>query len=183
MLNAKHFICFLILGGGILVFIFLVIWPRQKEFRETDIEINKIKARIEEQKILFPVFNDLRKKEQNLKDMMTSLSFLSEDADNETEPTTADPDKIASAFQEIARNSDFRVETIQPDVKSLADDSGYLIIRMSIRGNFSDLHNFLIRIVKVPYVAHIEQIQIRPDRKTKGKIKEISLKIWIKIQD
>ena len=53
---------FLVLGGGILVFIVLTILPAMHSSAGLDMEINKMQGSMDEQKILAPVYNNLLKK-------------------------------------------------------------------------------------------------------------------------
>ena len=58
----KSLAYFLILGGGILVFVVLTILPAMQSSEGLDVEIKKIKVSMDEQKILTPVYNNLLKK-------------------------------------------------------------------------------------------------------------------------
>ncbi len=60
-LPTHSLINFLICGAGILVFILLIIVPTQKTSAELDRDIEKINARIDEQRMLKPVFESLLK--------------------------------------------------------------------------------------------------------------------------
>ena len=61
ILPTQSLIYFLICGAGILFFVFMIIVPTQKTSAELDKEFVKISDRIEEQRILKPVFESLLK--------------------------------------------------------------------------------------------------------------------------
>ncbi len=163
-----------------------MIWPYQRTLNDTDSEIRRIETEIEEHKILLPVFNDLLKKDRRLKELIKDWSFLPSSTSGgsvtEIKPTINDTDKISSVFQEIAQKNHFKVEAIQQDRNLLSDNSKYLIIRIAMRGTFLNLYNFLIQTGKIPYAAHIEQVQIRTDQESEGDAHKINLKIWLEIQ-
>ena len=167
-LPARSLTYLLLCVCGILLFIFLVIYPNQASLAEADAEIGKLKSRIEEQKILYPVFRDLLRKVR-LKET-EGLPFP-----QKTKLIRDDTAKIFSVFKEIVQKSNFRIEDISPDVDALGEDIGYLKMNLVIKGDFSDLRNFLLELEKLPYLEHIERIQIRSSQGTR----EIHLKLWM----
>ncbi len=61
VLPTQSLIYFLICGVGIIIFILLIIIPAQKTSAELDGDIEKLNARLDEQRILKPVFDKLLK--------------------------------------------------------------------------------------------------------------------------
>ena len=61
ILPTQSLIYFLVCGTGILVFVLLIIIPTQKTSAELDRDIDKLNARIDEQRILRPIFDNLLK--------------------------------------------------------------------------------------------------------------------------
>jgi hypothetical protein len=89
-LPTQSLILFLLCGAGIIAFVFLIILPTQNTSAQLDKEILKISDRIEEQRILKPVFESLlkRAKKKNPTDLpatktakldRSDISKLSED--------------------------------------------------------------------------------------------------------
>ncbi len=171
-MQKRNTIHFLIFASGILAFILLMIYPGQMALNEMDEEIMKSSAQIEEQKILIPVLDNILKKEALLKEV-EALPFPS--LKSGVKLTLSDTGKISSIFQKMARDHQFQVKSARPDVKSLIDDSEYLIMTLVMQGNFFHLYNFLIQLSGIPYVAHVEEIRID----AVGKDREIRLKIWL----
>ena len=56
----KSLAYFLVLAGGILVFVVLTILPAMQSSAGLDMEIKKIKGSMDEQKILTPVYDNLK---------------------------------------------------------------------------------------------------------------------------
>jgi len=135
---------------------------------EADLEIEKLKGRIEEQKILFPVFQDLLRKVR-LKDT-EGLPFP-----KKAKLVRSETAKTLSIFQELAQKSNLTLESIVPDVDSVIDSSGYLKMKLVVKGEFLGLRDFMLRLGELPYLEHTERIQIRSAQDSK----EISLKIWM----
>ncbi len=153
-LPARSIIYLLICGGEILAFILLAIIPYQKALVNLDKEIKSITARIEEQKIFFPFFKDLLKKARYKDPELLPFPKRAKLARNNT-------DIIASVFREIAQKCNLKIESIIPDINSVIEDSGILMINLFMKGDFFDFRNFLIGLYKIPYLEHTEQIKIQ----------------------
>ena len=62
-----------------------------------------------------------------------------------------------------------------PDVDSIIGGAGFLQMTVVMKGELFDLRNFMVLLGEVPYLEHIEQIQIR----TAQDLKEIRLRLWM----
>ncbi len=164
----KNLAYLLIFGGGILVFIVLAIIPSQQISTGLDYEIKNIKNRIEEQKILTPVYNNLLKKTQfKQSEGITSLK--------KEKLSRGDAQQISLLFNNIAKNSNLKIVYIKPDVDTLIGESGYILINVRIKGEFINLHKFLFQLCELPSLELVEQIKIA----SVGGTKEIKLKVWM----
>jgi hypothetical protein len=164
----KSLAYFLILGGGILVFVVLTILPAMQSSEKLDVEIKKIKVSMDEQKILTPVYNNLLKKTKFKKTKGIAASKKKKLAQGDTR-------KIIQLLNNIAKNSNITLVDVTPDVDTLIGGSGYLLIKIVAKGEFINLHNFLFQLCELPFLEFIEQINITSVRKTK----EIRLKVWM----
>jgi len=158
----------LICAGGILAFILLVIYPYQKTLNDMDMEIRKIRAQTEGQKIFFPVFKELLKRTR-IKNP-EGLPFPQKEKLSQD-----DTDRIVPIFQEIAKKSNLKIESIKPNVESLIEGSGYLTMDVVMKGDFFDFRKFFLELESLPYLEHIERLQIRL---VEG-MREISMRIWM----
>lgn len=161
----------LIFGGGMLLFILLAIFPNYLSYNNIEHEISMLKYKIEEQKILSPIFEDLSKKAQFQKP--ESLPFPSADklSPNDTE-------KITPIIRDIIETNGFTLEDIATDIESLMTGSGNLKMSVNIVGEFHKLRDVLLDLGNLPYLDHIEVIQIN----SSGDQNKIILTIWVSQQ-
>ena len=152
----------------LLIFFLLVIYPQRISLAEADLDIKKLKVRIEEQKILYPIFKNLLKKARVKDTEALPFPKKAKLMRNETA-------KISSIFQEIAQKSNLVLKEIIPDVGALISGAGYLKLNLTVKGKFLDLRNFMLQLGELPYLEHIERIQIRSVQDSK----EISFKILL----
>ena len=169
MMKSKRIVTYLILCIGVLfTFFVFIIYPYYMSLGDTESEIEITKGRIEEQKLLFPVFQDLlnraRLKESGLLPLPEKKRLAREEIDG-----------VSSMIQEIAQRSHLKVGGIMPDLDSLIGGAGLLEMTVVMKGELFDLRNFLVLLGEISYLEHIEQIQIR----TAQDLKEIRLKLWM----
>ena len=169
-LPPKSITYLLLCGGALLAFILLAIYPYHKALGGMDTEIHEITAKIDEQKILYPVFKELLKRSQ-IKEP-SSLTLPEKEI-----LSRADTDRILSIFREIAERSNLEVKSVQPDVDGLIDNSEHLMVDVAMTGDFFDFRNFFLQLGELPYLKHIERFQI----KTEGDVREINLRIWLSL--
>lgn len=166
--SIRHII---ICAGGILAFVVLAIYPYHKSLVRLDRQISKTESEIQEQEALFPIGKELLKSVMQKETWALPFpekSGLSRDR-------AAD---ISAVFEQIARKSDLEVIRIIPDIKSLSEQTGLLSVTTVVKGKIYDFRDFFIEIGKLPYLEHVEEIQIQP---TEG-VKELSLKVWLALK-
>jgi len=160
-----------ICAGGILAFIALAIYPYHKSLVRLDGQIAKTESQIEEQKALFPIGQELLK--SVMKKETRGLPFP--EKEGLIRDKTAD---ISVTFEEIARKSHLEVIRIIPDIKSLTEQANLLSVTTVVKGKIFDFRKFFIEIGNLPYLEHVEEIQIQP---AEG-VKEFSLKVWLALK-
>jgi len=165
---AQSILIFMICTVGILAFLLMIIVPSQKTEAELDARIDELKARIEEQRILTPVFHSLLNRAK-----MASPSELP--SPEKTKLTHGDMDEISKVFQDLAARYNLKLEEMATDVNSMMQDSGYLLMRIRLSGDFYRFRDFLIDLGGIPSLEHIEEVDIRSAQKSK----EMWLKIWL----
>jgi hypothetical protein len=170
-LPAQSLLYLLICAGGIIGFFLLAIHPYHKYLADLDRKIKTIEAQMEAQKRLFPLYKDLLKKVSITK--KHPLPFPRKDK-FDREKT----DEISNIFEEMARKSNLSPVNIVPDVTSLVQGSGLLSISLRMKGDFFQFRDFLTRLGGMPFLEHIEEIQIQPA----GEIKEFGMKVWIALE-
>jgi hypothetical protein len=167
-LPTRSVVFLLICVAGIMAFGLLVIYPYHISLNDADVQIKQLKSRIEEQKVLYPVFQDLLRKAR-LKETR-GLPFP-----EKTKLAREDTAKISAVFHEMAKKSHMQLVDIKPEVGSLVENTGYLKLNLDLKGEFFNLRDFLILMEALPYLEHIEQVQIRAAKESKA----IRLKIWL----
>ena len=165
---AQSLLIFCVCAIGILAFVVLIILPSKKASAELDRNIDKLNARIEEQRILTPVFHSLLKRAK-----MAPSSELPAPEKNKT--NHGDMNTISAAFQEIAIRHNLKFEEIATDVGSMIQDSGYWVMRLRLVGDFYNFREFLIDLGTIPSLEHIEEIHIGSTKTSR----EMQLKIWL----
>jgi hypothetical protein len=158
----------IIFGGGILLFVLLGILPAQKETEALELQIENINGRIEEQKILTPVYENLLKRTEIKTPNGLDLAPKEKIKKGQTE-------EVAAAFQEMAFVSHLNLLDFRPDLDSVIGNTGFLKVNLVMSGEFINLHSFLMQMCKLPYLELIEQISIRSVRDTK----EIRIQAWL----
>ncbi|MDX1708454.1 MAG: hypothetical protein R3274_07630 [Desulfobacterales bacterium] len=153
---------------GVLTFFLLILLPSQKTSAELDTEIDRLNIRIEEQRILTPVFHSLLKRTKG-----DSTSALP--SPEKTRLTHGDMNTISSVFQDIAMRHNLRLEEVKTDVSSMMEDSGYLMMHLRLSGNFYKFRDFLVELGSIPALEHIEEVNIRPAKTAR----ELQIKLWL----
>jgi len=153
---------------GVLTFFLLILLPSQKTSAELDKEIDRLNVRIEEQRILTPVFHSLLKRAK-----MAPPSGLP--TPEKAKLTHGDMNTISSVFQDIAMRHNLRLEEVKTDVSTMMEDSGYLMMRLRLSGNFYKFRDFLVELGSIPFLEHIEEINIRPVKTAR----EFQIKLWL----
>ena len=153
---------------GILSFLFLILLPSQKTSAELDQEIDKLNVRIEEQRILTPVFHSLLNRAKTAPPSMLP-------SPEKTKLTHGDMNSISKVFQDIAVRNNLKLEEIKTDVTSAMEDSGYMMMWLRLSGNFYKFRDFLVDLGSIPSLEQIEEVSIRPVKTAR----ELQIKLWL----
>ncbi len=153
---------------GILAFFLLIILPSERAAGELEEEIKELNVRIEEQRILTPVFRSLLKRSK-----VAPPSDLP--VPERTKLTHGDINTISSVFQEMAARHNLKLEDVKTDVSSMVEDAGYLSMQLRLNGNFYKFREFLVDLGSIPSLEHIEEISIRPQKASR----ELEIKLWL----
>lgn len=158
----------IILGGGVVLFLLLAILPAHKDSMALDFQIENVSTKIEEQKILTPVYESLLKKAQ-LKPP-EGLNFVPQQ-----KLKAGETSKVAARFEELAKDSKLNLVKFAPAVETLINRSGFLMVDIELRGEFINLHPFLLELCQLPYLEQIEEIQIHSERDAK----QMNIRMWL----
>ncbi len=150
----KSLIFFLVFSSGIVSFYFLAILPIKTTSEELDYKLTEMHTKIEEQKILAPVYKNLLKKAQ-LKQPEEFSELV------KVKLSRSDTKKISSIIKKIASKTNMKITAFKPDVESLISESGHLLINIVLTGDFLNFHGFLFQLCRLPALEQIENIEIR----------------------
>lgn len=168
ILPAQSLLLTVVCGAALLAFVLLVILPAQRLSSDLDRDIEGLQARIDEQKILSPVFKNLFAKTK-----APEPKGLPDPA--RTKLTREEIAGVPKRLQQLATVHKLKVREIVPEINTLTDASGRFLTRLTATGQFADLRGFLIDVGALPYFESIEEIEIRA---VEGG-KEFKLKIWM----
>jgi hypothetical protein len=161
---------FLLCSSGILLFVFIGLYPMQASLSRLDEDIALMKARTEEQKILCPLYRDLLLKavKQNSELLLDSVKtpLLEDQVDSTT-----------NLLRNIAQECGLEAVSVTPEAKSVAPSSKFMAVSLVLRGNYLKLRKFLLELEKLPFMEHMEELQIQ--EAFEGQ--EVRLKTWVAI--
>ena len=161
----------LLCAGGVLAFALVGILPSYRNLNELDNSIANLNAQIEEKKILLPIYQKLRESQ--------AAGFKDEPVLAKTGLPESRIDNMLDMFEEIARTNGLEATSAVPELKSSAGDSKSLVVHVMIKGNFFNFRKLLVALADLPYLDHVEEVQIQEG--SNGK--EYSLKLWLIIDN
>ncbi len=153
---------------GMGAFIFLGIVPSQKVQAGLEEKIAVTKMRIEEQKTLAPLYQALKQRAN--KQRAWILPFPAK-----SELPREHMDQISASVKAIAGRSNAALLSFAPVLNTLAADSKFMEMNLAARGDFMSLRKLITGLGGLPYVEHIEEIQIRQE----SEHLELRLKLWV----
>ncbi|MBN2568963.1 MAG: hypothetical protein JXB42_05990 [Deltaproteobacteria bacterium] len=164
-----HDSLYLVIATGIIAaFILLILYPTYRSLGRLDMEIREIKNRIEQQKVILPLYYELDKRSKAA--VQGKLPLPAKD-----KIAQSDIRLIPSIFSDIAADSGTEIISVNPDVTTLTDKSEVISVSASARGDFSRLRDFLVGTGKLPYLRSIERIEIRQE----GADKQLDIKMLL----
>lgn len=166
---SQSVILFLLCGTGILAFVLLVILPSHRLSAQIDRDIAGLVTRIEEQRVLAPIFSTLFAKAKT-----PAASTLPQP--DKTRLTREEISVVPRQFMALAASHKLAVREITPDVNTLADASNRFLVRVGATGRFPDLRGFLLGLGALPFLETIEEIEVRA---AEGGTEEMTLKLWL----
>jgi hypothetical protein len=157
--------------SGILLFVAIGLYPLQASLSRQGEDIEALKARIEEQKVLSPVYRELMGKLQK-----KTAGVLPDD--KRTALAADDVDVVPMVFKKMAQDGGLDVLYVTPDVKSLANNPEHMSVHLAVKGDFLKFRKFLLALESLPYVEHVEEIQVQ--EALGGR--ELRLKTWLAVR-
>lgn len=168
ILPTESLVYILACGTGIIFFVFMIIVPNQNTSAELDQDIENLKDRIEQQRILRPVFDSLL--ERAKREYPTQLPVT-----KRVKLERGDINKVTEILQDIAGRHDLTIQDIRTDVNAMMTSTGFMQMRIHATGDFMKFRDFLVDLGTIPSLEKIEEIIIRAIEQNR----EYKLKIWM----
>ena len=167
-ITKKSLWAIVVYGTIIILFVLVTILPLSMTNRTLAGENDKIKAQIEEQKQLRPIYASLLE-EMKKKELLVLPHPESEKLPREN---TA---RFKNDFRSLAEKSKVKVLFFTPDLGTLSGSSSSLLHRVTLKGEFGSFRKLLIELGGVPYVDKIEDVEIRQNNDSM----DLKMKIWV----
>lgn len=139
--------------GVLLAAFLLLVYPEMRTITRVEGEIAATRARIEQQKILFPVYRELLSVYQNAS--TESLPRV-----KRTPLAQGEMGGVAATIADMAREQGLEVRSVTPDPDSLAAGGGLISVRCILTGDIQALRAFYLALGALPSLAHVEKFQV-----------------------
>jgi hypothetical protein len=149
------------LGVGLLGILILVlggILPANRAAQRLDDRVTVIKKQIEEKKILIPLQASLQ--EQTGKKPEEALPLPPK---GKISPSMLNT--LPRHFKMAATRGGVTLLSFVPNLNAVTGSSSTIIVDVGVRGTIESFRKFLLQIGEMPYVHHIEEmeVKVRPD--------------------
>ena len=139
---------------GLLILILGGIVPANRTIHGLDDNIAVLKSQIEERKILVPLYASLQKQSEKKK-----LAVLPLPDKGKLAPSLLPT--LTQVFRTEAGKSGMALISVVPNLDALTGNAQYIPVDIALRGNFAAFRKFLIQIGGIPYLRHIEEIEVQ----------------------
>ena len=158
----------LICAVGLFGMLLFVVFPYHRALQRATAQGDELRVQLEEQRSLYPLFvrylNELRRAPPEGLDMLP-VQHLSRDAAS----------NVYGLLQDLAGPFDLTVTELMPDPETLFNADDRFMVDVAMVGPFASLQPFLRQVSGLPYLAHIERVQLRP---VEGQ-RELRLRLWL----
>ena len=159
---------FLLCLAGVMLFVFLGIIPGYKSLTALNEKTKNLQLEIDKQETLLPIYQKLALKIEHKESNV--LPFPAR-----TKLPMEQMDEFFLEFTSLAKKFNMTALSVRPELNSLKENSDFLLVYTVFKGDFLDLRKLLIGLGEVPYLEHIEEIEIKQAETGK----EFKMKIWI----
>jgi len=159
--------------GGLIGFYLLSILPHQQAAGRLEDQIEALQGQISEQRLLGPIYNRFTSLlAETQPEGLKGLPFPA--------PGRLAPEQVAgieALFRQMADQGGLRVRRIGADLNSMINEMGELRLSLEILGDLSSLRAFMLKLGELPYLTHIERIEVRREAGAPGL--NMELDIWL----
>jgi hypothetical protein len=158
----------IIFGGGLVLFVLLAILPARKESEALDFQIENLQNRIEEQRILTPIYENLLKKTQM--EPPEGVELIEKRALKRGETG-----EVVDRFNRMAEENRLKLIDFSPSLETILGQSDHLEVDMILQGEFINMHPFLLELCQLPYLQQMKSFQIESEKD----VRQIQLRVWL----
>ena len=155
---------------GAVAFLAVGVYPARRVLIDLDKDIGRLKVQVEQQKILYPIYQALETKAR------TAGEAVETSPDKKGLPQDR-IDKLPAILGDIAAQCGLEVLMVTPDARSISADPNLLLVHATVKGKLPDLRGFLIELAALPYTEHLEQLRVYEAKNGK----EYSLRMWLRV--
>jgi hypothetical protein len=158
-------------GAAFIGIIVVGVIPTFTEIQETELEIERLQADLQQQETLQPLFLSLQERRGRTPPNGVHLAAR--------EPLEIDDlAALPYLFEALARTSGLSLVSATPQVRSLRDGREMLRIDTRMRGEFQTFNALMNRLNQMPFVEAIESLGINVVETGQ----EINLSVWLAIK-
>ena len=159
--------------GGILGVYLLSIWPYQQASQQLTFQIDALQRQIDDQKLLEPIYKRFTEIVGDAQPSESGNLPL-------PQPERLEPDQIAGIeplFRQLAEQNHLTVRRVGADLNSMINETGELKLALALGGAFGNLRGFMLKLGELPYLAHIDSIEVRRETGLAGL--QMELDLWL----
>ena len=171
-LARENVVRILVCLGALLVAFAVLVYPEMRTITLVEDQISDTRARIEQQKILFPVYRELLNDLQNA--TAGSLPRVAR-----VPLPQAEMGGVAKVISDMAQDQGLEVRSVTPNPDSLANGGGLISVRCMLAGDLNSFRNFYLSLGALPSLAHVEKLQVEDTYG--GRVYRLDL--WLSLQN
>ncbi len=142
---------------GLLILILGGIVPSYRSSVAADGEIAGLKGEIAEQKALAPVFTSLKKQSEK-----KETGILRTPVREKLPPTKIS--SLPDVFRQAASMNGLTMVSTTPDLNDMGGSTQFVSVDVVLRGNIAAFRKFIIHVGGIPYVDHIEKLEVQVEK-------------------
>ena len=143
----------LICLGALLVAFAVLVYPEMRNITTVESQIADTRTRIEQQKILYPVYRELLSDYQNATAGSLPRVAMAPLAQ-------AEMGGVAKVISDMGRDLGLEVRSVTPNPDSLAGGGGLISVRCELAGDLGAFRNFYLSLGSLPSLAHVERLRV-----------------------
>jgi Tfp pilus assembly protein PilO len=143
----------MIMAASLLAIGGVMIYPNVKGLANLEKEAVELRKKLEEQKMLMPVFAEMVKRSKGTQKKPLDIP--------ERKPLTTDEIRTALIDMKArAESMDLEVTDIAPGIRGFVENAQRVVVDMSLIGDLADFKAFLLAVSAEPFIDIVQSIQV-----------------------